>query len=289
MISIIVPVFGVEPFLDECVLSLLRQTYEDLEIILVDDGSPDCCDKICDHYASFDPRIRVIHKKNGGPSDARNAGLDVARGEYIGFVDSDDYVAADMFSFLHSLMESTGSDVSICGHVKTSHKGRPRLYFHHRKIINMDSQTAIKKMLQLGLYESFTWNKLYRRDLFDTIRFPSGHIHEDLYTIYKIFHKADIISYSKEIKYYYRQRIGSIIHSIYNPKYYDYIDASIEVRDFVEENYPQILQTAKFACFRARLFTVFNLLVARPQMLFKHQKRRENLYRYIRSIMSSMK
>src|SRR5665647_3087465 len=150
LISIIVPVFGVEPFLDECVLSLLRQTYEDLEIILVDDGSPDCCDKICDHYAALDPRIRVIHKKNSGLSDARNAGLQVARGDYIGFVDSDDYIASDMFSFLLSLLLDTQSDISICGHVKTSHKGKPGLYVRSKRIRVMDAEEALSKMLQLG-------------------------------------------------------------------------------------------------------------------------------------------
>lgn len=289
MISVIVPVFGVEPFLDECVLSLLRQTYEDLEIILVDDGSPDCCDKICDHYAALDPRIRVIHKKNGGLSDARNAGLQVARGEYIGFVDSDDYVASDMFSFLYSLMENTQSDISICGHVKTSHKGKPRLYFHHKKVYELDSREALSKMLQLGLYESFSWNKLYKRELFDSVWFPSGHIHEDLYTTYKLFDRAKKIAYSKEVKYFYRQRIGSIIHSIYNPQYHDYVLASIEVRDFIEEKYPQILQTAAFAYQRARIFTFFSLLLARPQMLFNRQTRREEFYKYVRYILSVMR
>lgn len=289
MISIIVPVFGVEPFLDECVLSLLRQTYEDLEIILVDDGSPDCCDRICDHYAALDPRIRVIHKKNGGLSDARNAGLDVACGEYIGFVDSDDYVSSDMFAFLHSLMENTNSDISICGHVKTSHNGKPRLFLNHKKVYVMDSQEALAKMLQLGLYESFAWNKLFRRELFDSVRFPSGHLHEDLYTTYKAFDKAERIAYCKQVKYFYRQRIGSILHTVYSPKYYDYIQASIEVRDFVEAKYPQIFQTASFAYYRARIFVFFSLLVARPQMLFNRETRREELYRYIQSILAAMR
>lgn len=174
MISVIVPVFSVEPFLDECILSLLRQTYEDLEIILVDDGSPDCCGKICDHYAAIDKRIRVIHKNNGGLSDARNAGIDIARGEYIGFIDSDDYVSSDMFAFLLSLMEDTLSDISICGHVKTTYRGKHRPLWHHRKVYVMDSEEALAKMLQFGYYESFAWNKLFIRELFESIRFPSG-------------------------------------------------------------------------------------------------------------------
>ena len=289
MISVIVPVFSVEPFLDECILSLLRQTYEDLEIILVDDGSPDCCGKICDHYAAIDKRIRVIHKNNGGLSDARNAGIDIARGEYIGFIDSDDYVSSDMFAFLLSLMEDTLSDISICGHVKTTYKGKHRPLWHHRKVYVMDSQEALTKMLQYGYYESFAWNKLFRRELFESIRFPSGKLHEDLFTTYKTFDKAERIACSKDVKYFYRQRSGSIVHSVNNPRYNDYVSASSEVRDFIELNYPEIMPTASLAYFAARVFTNLCRLLTRPQMHFNRQKRREGLYKYVRAILSSMR
>jgi len=289
LISIIVPIFGVEPFLDVCVLSLLRQTYEDLEIILVDDGSPDCCDKICDHYAALDPRVRVIHKKSSGPSDARNAGLQVARGEYIGFVDSDDYVASDMFYSLYSLITETDSDIAICGHVKTSHKGKPRFYRNSKKVYEMKPAEALKRMLQLGHYESFVWNKLFKRELFDFISFPSGHLYEDLYTTYKLIAKARKIVYTKSVKYFYRQRLGSLLHTVYSAKYYDYVQASIEVRSFIESKYPVVLQTASMACYRARIFTFFRILLARPQMLFDRKTRREEMYRYIRYILSAMR
>lgn len=289
MISIIVPIFGVEPFLDVCVLSLIHQTYRDLEIILVDDGSPDCCDKICDHYASLDPRIRVIHKKSSGPSDARNAGLTVARGEYIGFVDSDDYIAGNMFEKLYKLLTETDSDIAICGHVMTSNKGKPYPYLRSHKTRIMDSEEAIKRMLQVGQYESFVWNKLYRRELFDTIRFPSGHLYEDLYTMYKILDKARKIVYTKEVKYFYRQRLGSIIHTKYSAKYFDYVQASNEVRDFVKNRYPRIYGTANFAYYRARSFTFLRILTARPQMLFNPDIRREEIYKYIRYIVSAIR
>lgn len=289
MISVIVPIFGVEPFLDECVLSLLRQTYEDLEIILVDDGSPDCCDKICDHYAALDPRVRVIHKESSGPSDARNAGLEAANGEYIGFVDSDDYISSDMFETLHSLLVNNNSDISICGHVKTSHRGKPRLYLPRKKVRIMESEEALSKMLQLGLYESFVWNKLFKRELFDTIRFPSGHLYEDLYTTYKLIDKADRIAYSKEVKYFYRQRIGSLLHTVYSSKYYDYVQASLDVREFIESKYPKILKTASIAYYRAKVFTFCRLLLSRPQMLFSRETRREEFYKYVRSILSSLR
>lgn len=283
------PVFGVEPFLDVCVLSLIRQTHNDLEIILVDDGSPDCSDKICDNYAALDPRIRVIHKKSSGPSDARNSGLAIARGEYIGFVDSDDYVASDMFAFLLSQIKKYDADIAICGHVKTSHKGKPRPHFHRKKTYIMDSCESIKKMLQFGQYESFVWNKLFKRELFDNVRFPSGHLYEDLYTTYKLLDKAKRIVYSKNVKYFYRQRNGSIIHTGYNAKYYDYVQASSEICDFVEKKYPKIMQTAALANHCAKIFTFCRFLFSRPRMLFNAEIRREELYKYIRYIVSSIR
>jgi len=287
LISIIVPIFGVEPFLDVCVLSLIRQTYQDLEIILVDDGSPDCCDRICDHYAELDPRIRVIHKKSSGPSDARNAGLDVARGEYIGFVDSDDYVSSDMFASMLYLIESTDSDIAICGHVRTSPKGKPMPYLSRNRIHTMDSQESIKKMLQVFYYESFVWNKLFRRELFDGIRFPSGHLYEDLYTMYKLLDRAKRIAYQRNVKYFYRQRKGSIIHTKFSAKYFDYVEASREVRDFVALKYPKILHAADIAYYRARVFTFCRILFGRPRLLFDPEVRREELYKYIRTIVSA--
>lgn len=289
MISIIVPVFGVEPFLDECILSIIRQTCTDLEIILVDDGSPDCCDRICDRYATLDNRIRVIHKMSSGPSDARNAGLQVARGEYVGFVDSDDYIASDMFAFLLSLLQDTDSDISICGHVKTTHKGKPGLYLRSKRIRFMDAGEALKKMLQLGHYESFVWNKLFKRELFDKIEFPSGKLYEDLYTTYKLIDRAHRIAYSRKVKYFYRQRLGSLIHTVYSSKYYDYVNASAEVRDYIEERYPSVHHTATLALYRAKGFTFFRILLSRPQMLLSRQSRREGLYRYVRSIISSIR
>lgn len=289
MISIIVPVFGAEPYLDECILSLLRQTYEDIEIILVDDGSLDASGKICDQYAALDDRVHVIHKKSSGPSDARNAGLDVARGEYIGFMDSDDFISCDMFSHMKDILEKHDADIAICGHVKTLPRGRSLPHIPNKKIQIMDSEAAIKKMLQVGYYESFVWNKLFRRELFDGIRFPSGHLYEDLYTTYKLLHLADRIVYSKEIKYYYRQRVGSIIHSSFNAKYFDYIQASIEICEFTKEHYPRILNTAQYAYYRSRIFTYLKFLFSRPKMLFSQEIRREEMYKYIRAIISSIR
>ncbi len=289
MISIIVPVFGAEPYLDECVLSLLRQTFEDIEVILVDDGSLDASGKICDQYAALDPRVKVIHKKSSGPSDARNAGLSVARGEYIGFMDSDDFISRDMFAFLVDLLEKHQADIAICGHVKTFPRGRVFPHLPRKKLRIMGPEEAIKKMLQVSHYESFVWNKLFRREILTGISFPSGHLYEDLYTTYKALDRANKIVYSREIKYYYRQRAGSIIHSAYNAKVFDYIQASLDLCEFSKKKYPRIYPTAFFAYLRARAFTFLKILFAQPRMLFSQEIRREEMYKYIRAIISSIR
>lgn len=283
------PVFGAEPYLDECILSLLRQTYEDLEIILVDDGSPDASGKICDQYAALDPRVKVIHKKSSGPSDARNAGLLVARGEYIGFMDSDDFISRDMFAFLVDLLEKHQGDIAICGHVKTFPRGRALPHLPRKKLRIMGPEEAIKKMLQISHYESFVWNKLFRREMLEGITFPSGHLYEDLYTTYKALDRANKIVYSREIKYYYRQRAGSIIHTTFNAKYFDYVQASQELCDFTRMKYPRIYPAALYAYIRARTFTYLRILFARPRMLFSQEIRREEMYKYIRAIISSIR
>ena len=167
MISIIVPVYQVEPYLNRCVRSLLEQTYTDLEIILVDDGSPDGCPALCDAWAGKDARVRVIHKPNGGLSDARNAGLTAASGEEIAFVDSDDWVDPDMLERLHNQMEETGADLAACGvtweypggHSEVPHPLEDRLYTGRKAIMRAYIQTCMVR--------TTVWNKLYRRAVVD--------------------------------------------------------------------------------------------------------------------------
>ncbi len=286
MISIIVPIHRVEAFLDVCILSIMRQTYKNIEIILVDDGSPDCCGKICDHYATIDSRIKVVHKPCGGPSDARNAGLAIAQGDYIGFVDSDDYVAGNMFETLVNLLEDHQADIAICGHVKTDNWGKPRKIKGSTEVHLLNAETAIKQMLQVGKYESFVWNKLFRREIFQDITFPKGKLYEDLYTTYKLLAKAKKIVYTSEVKYYYRQRLGSIIHTVYSPKYYDYVHASKEVLLYVSENFPAVTPTARVAYFRARAFTGFRLILSFPQQLLISKGRRKKIYKRVQSWLS---
>lgn len=206
-ISIIVPVYNVEPYIRKCVDSILCQTYRALEIILVDDGSPDNCGAICDEYAVRDSRVKVIHKPNGGLSDARNAGLAVATGAYIGFVDSDDWIAPDMFEYLLRGLIGNDAQISVCG-VTNAYQYQFRSNREGKDIV-MDAGEALNELF-FDRMENYAWNKLYLAELWRDIRYPVGKNFEDILTIYKTFERADRIAVLQEEKYFYRIRPDSI-------------------------------------------------------------------------------
>lgn len=211
-VSIIVPVYKVEKYIRKCVDSILAQTLHDIEIILVDDGSPDNCPQICDEYAKLDDRIKVIHKKNGGLSDARNKGVEAAKGKYIGFVDSDDYIAQDMYETLYNLAQSYHADVSVCKAVIVAEN--ENAVFSSSEIVNvMEKETALAEMVCKRKFTVNAWNKLYKKELFDEIKYPKGILYEDLATTYRIINKSKYIVYTPAEKYAYVQRQGSIMNS----------------------------------------------------------------------------
>ncbi len=218
-ISIIIPVYNVKNYLDRCVESVLRQSYAELEVILVDDGSTDGSSQLCDRWAEKDSRIRVIHKENGGVSDARNAGLDAATGEYLGFVDSDDYLAPDMYQKLYRTLKENDAEVSICNFLFVDDKGVPlaeerNLGFpiHDEVISGID---VLQKMhtMKRGIFYVFSWNKLYRKHLFSDVRFPKGKLSEDSFIVHRILEKCERVACITEIGYYYVQRTGSYMHN----------------------------------------------------------------------------
>ena len=172
-ISVIVPVYKVEPYLSRCLDSIINQTYRNLEIILVDDGSPDRCGEICDEYARQDSRIRVIHKANGGLSDARNHGIDVAIGDYIAFVDSDDYIATDMYEKMLARLELDNSDMVVCNYYRFDEGSAPPKDGYIQlpdRVLTQDE--AFDFYLQIGGDYVSAWNKLYKRTIFDDLRYP---------------------------------------------------------------------------------------------------------------------
>lgn len=211
LISIIVPIYKVEPYLKRCLDSIVNQTYTNLEIILVDDGSPDNCPAICDEYAAKDKRIVVIHKENGGLSDARNAGLDICKGEYISFVDSDDWVDLSYIEVLISLQKKYTADITIAEHdliaPKTFYK--KETFQYKEEIFN--NKEGLKQLFSSN-NPTYTvaWGKLYKKDLLKDFLFPLNKYHEDEFTTYKLFYHSKVICYTNKKLYNYFLREGNI-------------------------------------------------------------------------------
>ena len=264
MISVIVPVYNVEAYLDRCVESIVKQTYHDLEIILVDDGSPDQCPQICECWAQRDSRIRVIHKKNGGLSDARNAGLAIANGEYIGFVDSDDVLHCMMYETLYKVLEKTRADLVECRFQKFTVDMPTSMAVHPNAVIKEYSPEEALRGLILGTtFHQTVWNKLYSHVLIKNKLFAVGKICEDEYWTYQILGSAQKIAAVDEALYYYFQRNDSIIHT-YNKKRLDCIEAWENRKDYMSLHFPLLYPLANKAYLFACLFH-FQLLCRYPQ------------------------
>ena len=181
LISIIIPIYKVEAYLDRCVQSVADQTYRNLEIILVDDGSPDRCPDICDSWSEKDSRIRVIHKENGGLSDARNAGIRAATGELIGFVDGDDYISGEMYEILYDRILADGSDIAACGvNMIWEDSGKTRLMTKEGTVV-LNHEDAMRACIDETWLIPPVWNKLYRKELVNDLFFPVGKYHEDVF------------------------------------------------------------------------------------------------------------
>lgn len=225
-ISIIVPIYNVEKYLRRCIDAILNQTISNLEIILVDDGSPDLCPQICDEYAKRDNRIVVIHQENGGLSAARNAGIKAAKGEYIGFVDSDDYISPNMYELLYDNIEHYDADIAICNFEYVDDNGNALNRPSPMKTEVLTNKQALRKLEEKRwTYYVTAWNKLYRRSLFDEISFPIGKLNEDSAIMHELFHKSRHIATIDDKLYYYVQRNNSIISGGYNVKRLDEVEA----------------------------------------------------------------
>lgn len=224
-ISVIVPIYKVEKYLDQCVRSIVDQTYTDLEIILVDDGSPDRCGELCENWAKQDSRIRVIHKENGGLSDARNAGLAVATGSLVSFIDSDDAIAPTFLEALYTAMVQSKAQVAECAVRLVNEEGkvlRTRGVSQSEVLHKIDALRRL--VLEEGVYQT-VWNKLYRREVIDGILFEKGKYNEDDFWTYRVFDRLDRLALIHEPLYDYLQRGGSIMGVGYNPRRLDGVEA----------------------------------------------------------------
>lgn len=231
LVSIIMPVYNTAAFLPMALDSIIAQTYSSWEAILVDDGSTDGSGEICDSYAARDPRFRVIHKSNAGVSAARNAGLDAARGEYIGFVDSDDWADPGMFATLVADMERNDADVAKCG-FRTVEKDRTHEPSSGSLRV-IDGGHAARLLYENKKIRSFLWDKLYRRSIFN-VRFPEGRIYEDMCVLLWVLANARKVTLNPTPLYNYRQRGDSIVHT-------GTIDNKRQLTDAVADRYRQVM------------------------------------------------
>lgn len=264
LISVVIPVYNVKAYIRKCVESVNNQTYRNLEIILVDDGSTDGSNKICDDLALEDDRVLVIHKKNGGLSDARNVGINKAKGKYITFIDSDDYVSNDYIEYLYNLLSNTNSDISICNPIyiyENKEKDIKDSIQNETIVKKMNSIEALEMMLYQNYYDTSAWGKLYKIELFQDIRYPVGMLFEDMGTTYKLFLKSTNIVFGNAEKYYYLQRVNSISNNIFNYKKMDYLKFAEEIYNYVEKEIPKIKN-----CASARVISVAcNILLQLPE------------------------
>lgn len=236
-ISIIVPVYKVEKYLQKCIDSICSQTYSSLEIILVDDGSPDSCGVICDENARKDSRIKVVHKENKGLSSARNIGLEYATGEYVAFVDSDDIIHCRFIEILLDLCILYNCDIAQCDYLCVSEESE-YLEINSEKLRFYTGKEALKELCCSKKSTGFTvaWNKLYKKELFKEIRYPVGRIHEDEFTTYLILNEANKVCVTNQYLYYYLRHSESITGRTYTLKRLDVLDAYKERLAFLSRH-----------------------------------------------------
>lgn len=231
LFSIIVPVYNVEKYLDKCLASILRQTFKNFECIIIDDGSPDNSNAIIDKYVKLDQCFKVIHQKNMGLSAARNAGLDIAKGEYVVFVDSDDYIADDYLEKFALKIADTDADIVICGFIE-AYKD-----YEKNKVFAAESTEVIKQNILADVWPSYVWNKCYKKDLFTNIRFPVGKIFEDILTIPKLcLYARKIVCIPDKLYYYNRQNENSITANMSSEKMYNLFQGHLKNRNLAIMN-----------------------------------------------------
>lgn len=260
-ISIIVPVYNVELYLRECLDSILNQTFKDFELILVDDGSTDESGKICDEYTLKDRRVRVCHKENGGLSDARNFGISHATSKYIGFIDSDDTIEADMFAALYRNIAVNGADVSICG-LFDCYKDRKIPQCAEKQFGVLSGEEALKEALEGSKFSVNAVNKLYKKELFNDIKFPFGKLSEDAFTIPRILASANKVVFTTEPKYNYMHRMGTITTSEFKLRDLNVIEGYEEILSFVNKNFPDFENLAKSRLIWAYIYVLDKMILS---------------------------
>lgn len=275
LISVIIPIYKVERFLDECVKSVVEQQYKNLEIILVDDGSPDNCPFMCDKWAERDDRIKVIHKLNGGLSDARNAGIQIAKGDFIAFVDSDDWIAPNMYQTMIDAIEKENADICACGIIVSRSESEKALSI---PAVVGNSMMILELIYNDTQYPVAACNKLYRRECWENFRFPIGKICEDAFTTYLLVDHAKKIVQISEPLYYYRIRSNSIMTAEFSHKRMDEEEAWRCNYEYMTVHYPSIAGKA-FDFYLQKVNILIHTIPAKERGIYKKE------YEYLKNIL----
>lgn len=275
LISVILPVYNVEKYLKKCMNSVLSQTYSNLEIILVDDGSTDSCPALCEEFAR-DERVIVYHKANGGLSDARNYGIERAKGEYITLIDSDDYVDTDYIEYLFALLTKYETRMAIAQHRVHYNNGSVK---ENSKIGNesMTAEQCLESLLYHDTIDTSAWGKLYHRYLFREVRYPKGKIFEDIGTTYALIFQCDYIAIGYESKYNYVFHDNSIVNSAFSPSKLDLIEMTDKMAQDVVIRYPELKQAVLRRQVYARISTLNQMLDVKD-----YSEEKENILNFVR-------
>ncbi len=276
LISVIVPVYNVEEYLKKCVDSIINQTYINLEIILVDDGSTDDSGKICDEYSKKDNRINVIHKENGGLSDARNAGIDIAKGKFLTFIDSDDFVENNYVELLYNTLVQYNADLSIASHKVIYDK--TIMDKSTNEEFCSDSKLILEKILYDDGVDLSAWGKLYKAKLFKKVRFPVGRLYEDAATTYKLIDLSNKIAVCSKLVYNYVIREKSITNNTFSEKKMDLITSTKEMVDYIREKYPELEK----ACNRRLMYSYLSTLSQLAKTNDENKEIEQKLLDYIK-------
>lgn len=259
LVSVIIPVYNTEKYLKRCIQSVKEQTYTDVEIILIDDGSTDFSGVICDEFAKDDVRIKIIHKENEGLSSARNIGMEIAMGEYLAFLDSDDYFSTDCIRKMLEMCTQNDADIAIAKMMNITEYTNEELKFEQIEELQiLSKEEAIEASLYQVLYSCTTPGKLYKKSVLDEIKFPVGRLSEDLATCHLILNNAKKVAYTNSYLYFYRQHSSSIMH-VFNSRRVDALEWACRIESFCMSEYPSILTAAKCRTFNVAVHLILDL------------------------------
>ena len=287
-ISIIIPVYNVEKYLKKCLKSIVKQTYKNLEIILVNSGSTDTSGEICDKYAKKDKRITVIHKENEGVSSARNAGLEVVTGEYITFCDADDFIELDMYEYLTRLLEENNGDIATCAGWYEYSKNRSKIFYElEEEFISLNCQEALREVYKKNICSSWLWNKLFKKEVFRNVCFRTDlELGEDHDVVCQCIENAELLICGKEPKYHYIQRRASVCNNGYKLSYRNTREMYLERMDKYTELYPED-KDIFFQGYMLELMAFITAMIkgnefVEPDSITLKKEIRQKLFRYLR-------